>query len=149
MKKTIIALTLLISMTMIAQTPDTDKKEMRKEMRQKMKDLTPEQAADLQTKKLTLALDLSEAQQKEIKSLALEEAIKRKARSADRKDRTEMTTTELYEHKAMMMEEKIAYKVKMKKILTEPQYEKWEKMSANRGRGLKKHAKKKGDSKNK
>ncbi|MAP54526.1 MAG: hypothetical protein CL605_06440 [Altibacter sp.] len=136
-------------MTLIAQTPDVDKKEMRKEMKQKMKDLTPEQAADLETKKLTLALDLSEAQQKEVKVLALEKAKKRKERSSGRQDRAEMTATEMYERKAKMMEERIEHKLKMKKILTEAQYEKWEKMSLTKRRGMKKHPQNRGNSKNK
>ena len=43
-------------------------------------EMTPEQVAELQTKKMTLDLDLNSNQQKEEKALLLEEAKKREAK---------------------------------------------------------------------
>ena len=43
-------------------------------------EMTPEQVAELQTKKMTLDLDLNSNQQKEVKALLLEEAKKREAK---------------------------------------------------------------------
>ena len=42
-----------------------------------MKDLTPEEVANLKTKKLRLKLDLTDMQQKKVESILLEQAVER------------------------------------------------------------------------
>ena len=51
------------------------------------KDMSPEQVATLETKKLTLALDLNEKQQQQIQEIHLEKAIDRQTRKEERKNR--------------------------------------------------------------
>ena len=78
MKKILVIAIALISLQGVAQERQREhRKEDRKERPQTLKDLTPEQAATLQTKKMALHLDLSEAQQKEIYQLNLANAKER------------------------------------------------------------------------
>ncbi|WP_341214998.1 hypothetical protein [uncultured Wocania sp.] len=103
---------------------------------QKMMNLSAEEMATLQTKKMTLHLDLTESQQAKIHKLNLENATKRKAMMETRKARKESGNTPSKEQRLAMMNTKldhqIAMKAKMKDILNEEQYAKWEKAQANR-----------------
>ncbi|WP_046756136.1 hypothetical protein [Kordia jejudonensis] len=145
MKNIVYALAIIFTLNVAAQegTDQRDRherKEMRKEKGQKfMKDLTPEQIAELQTKKLTLALDLSENQQQQVLALATENAKMRQQKMEARKAAKEKNVKPTDEEKYAMMNErldaKIAYKQKMKQILSEEQYERWEKMQARKGKG--------------
>ena len=69
MKKVLVTTVLLIGMLGYSQRGPQFNSEQRG-----MKDMTPEQIAILKTKKMTLALDLSTAQQKEIQKVNLENA---------------------------------------------------------------------------
>ncbi|MGI9547732.1 MAG: hypothetical protein ACR2MM_10870, partial [Flavobacteriaceae bacterium] len=99
-----------------------------------MKDMNPEQVASLETKKLTLALDLTEQQQAEIRQIELENAEYRKAKMEERravKDSEKAEKPSSDERYAMMsdrLDRKIDHKEKMKSILDKSQFEKWEKM---------------------
>lgn len=114
-----------------------------KERGQKMMNLTAEEMATLQTKKMTLALDLSESQQDKIHKINLDNATKRKEMMAARKAKKESgdaekpTKEERLEMVNAQLDHKIAMKAKMKDILDEEQYAKWEKM-AQRKKGNKK-----------
>ena len=102
--------------------------------RDTMKDVTPEQMATLQTKKLTLALDLNASQQKAVQELHLENAKLRKEKME--KIRTEKAADERAKpspekHFAMQnerLDRMIVTKGKMKQILSPEQYEKWQKV---------------------
>ncbi|SEK71784.1 hypothetical protein SAMN04488008_10222 [Maribacter orientalis] len=96
-----------------------------------MKDLTPEQVATLQTKKMTLALDLNESQQSKIKSILTEDAKARKSKMEAFKEESKkvMTTDEKYTRQNERLDHQIARKKEMKSILTPEQFEKYEKMS--------------------
>ena len=63
MKKLIAIVALFVSVTALAQNGD------RQERGKKMMDATPEEIADIQTKRMTLALVLDEKQQKEVYNL--------------------------------------------------------------------------------
>lgn len=143
MKNIVYALAILFTLNIAAQegTDQTDRHE-RKEMRQKrgqkfMKDLTPQQMAELKTKKLTLALDLSENQQQRVLTLNTAVAKERKQKMAARKAKMEkkekLTSDEKYAMLNERLDAKIAYKNKMKQILSEDQYKRWEKMAARKG----------------
>tara|TARA_R110002049_G_scaffold99113_3_gene241662 strand:- start:4008 stop:4475 length:468 start_codon:yes stop_codon:yes gene_type:complete len=116
---------------------------------EKMMNLSAEEAATLQTKKMTLALDLNESQQKEIQRINLENAKVRKAHMAERKAKKEAGTAERpsKEDRVKMMnamlDHKIEMKAKMKTILNEEQYAKWEKAQARMGAKKKQGAKEK------
>ena len=103
--------------------------------------LTPEQMATLQTKKMTLALDLSSAQQKQIQEFHLENAMLRKEQmEAVKGKRKDLSSEERYALQNKHLDHKIAQKEKMKKILNEDQFSKWEKeMSHRNHKGRKGH----------
>ncbi|MEG3656825.1 hypothetical protein V5097_05380 [Arenibacter palladensis] len=145
MKKLIVLVVLMAGITAMAQKPERERGD--RGHRSDMRDMTPEQIATLQTKQMTLALDLTEAQQKEIQSLNLENAVKRSEKMNEMKARKEsgeakkLTSEERYAMKTAMLDHQIAQKEKMKKILSKEQYVKWEKMKENReghrkGRGM-------------
>lgn len=108
--------------------------------RDAMKDLTPEQVATLRTKKMTLALDLTEAQQKQIKVIQLENAEMHKAKMEERKASKEdgeakkPTSEERYAMANARLDHQIAQKAEMKKILSEEQYTQWQQMQHRKGR---------------
>ncbi|MRI02560.1 hypothetical protein GH721_18605 [Kriegella sp. EG-1] len=141
MKKAIIVMMLLVGVTTIAQ----ERKE--RPNRGNMKDLTAEQIATLQTKKMTLALDLSSKQQTQIQAINLEQATIRKAKMTERKEarengeRKKPTSEERYAMQNERLDAQIALKSEMKSILSDEQYNKWEKMRH--------HKKKRGEEKGK
>lgn len=147
MKNIIYALAILFTLNIAAQegtdnTDRKDKKEMRKQKGKKfMKDFTPEQIAELQTKKLTLALDLSESQQQRVLALNTANAKVRKqkmeAREAKKEKKEKPTSEEKYALMNERLDAKIAHKQSMKQILSKEQYEKWEKMHASKDKGKK------------
>lgn len=101
-------------------------------------DLSPEEMANLKTKKMTLALDLNKNQQSDIYKINLENATQRKSQKAERKSKHESgeikkpTKKERLEMANKKLDHQIATKAKMKKILNSDQYTKWERMMAKR-----------------
>ncbi|PKA83392.1 hypothetical protein ATE92_1544 [Ulvibacter sp. MAR_2010_11] len=145
MKNLLMIALLFFGYSAFAQHPEGDKKEMHT----KRQELTPQQAATLRTKQLTLQLDLTEAQQKEIEKVELARATKRKEMMASKKDRKELTTDEKVALKSKMLDDRIEMKKKMKSILTEVQFEKWEKSVQNKRGRKDRHRNKEGSPKNK
>ncbi|MFC7356579.1 hypothetical protein ACFQO1_02680 [Jejudonia soesokkakensis] len=135
MKKLVIICMLLVGITVTAQDRES-KKEVRKEMRERAKDLTPQQIASLQTKKMTLHLDLTEKQQIEVEKLNLEIATNRKAMAEKRKKMEELSNDERVAMREQMLDEQIATKKKFKAILTEAQFSTWEKGRMKKRRGM-------------
>ena len=128
MKKIVMAILVMAAISVTAQDHNMKGK------RGDMKDLTPEQVATLQTKKMTLALDLNESQQSKIKSILTEDAKARKSKMKGYKASKEeskkvMTTDEKYTRQNERLDHQIARKKEMKSILTPEQFEKYEKMS--------------------
>ncbi|AUP81565.1 hypothetical protein [Flavivirga eckloniae] len=129
MKQLIMIAIVLISIQAVAQPDRGD----RPERAQKMKNLSAEEMATLKTKKMTLFLDLSESQQKEVQKINLENATLRKKMMEERKARKakiealKPTQEEYLKMKNDRLDRQIAMKAKMKSILDESQYEKWEK----------------------
>ena len=105
--------------------------------------LSAEEIATIQTKKMTLALDLTEAQQDGIYQVNLENAKLRKAHMAERKAKRESgeakkpTKEERIEMVNKRLDHQIAVKAKMKDILSEEQYKKWERMMAKKSTKMK------------
>lgn len=134
MKKILIALLMLASVTAFAQRGEATNRAQKKSM-------TAEQMATLKTKKMTLALDLNEAQQSEVKALNLEAAkMRMKSRKAQKspEERKKLTADERFEMTNKRLDAQIARKEKVKQILTDAQFAKWEKMKNHRGRKAKK-----------
>ena len=100
-----------------------------------MKDMSPEQVATLETKKMTLALDLNEKQQQQIQEIHLDKAIERQTFRQERKARdSKPDADERFEIMSDRLDKQIAVKDQMKDILSNEQYEKWEKISLSRGK---------------
>ncbi|MDB4293404.1 hypothetical protein N9954_08360 [Maribacter sp.] len=146
MKKVLLIAMALVTLQSMAQ----DKQE------NKRSTYTPEQKATLQTKRMTLALDLSATQQEQVQLLYLEQAKLRKSQMEERKarkaseDAKKPTSDERYAMQTARLDQQIAHKAEMKKVLSTEQYERWEKMSKRKtshkkGKGRKGKGKKRGN----
>jgi len=124
MKKMLVVVIMCLGMTGIAQEKDG---------RKAMGDMTPEQMASLQTKKMVLALDLNEGQQNEMKAIFLENAKARKAKMTERKaakedgERKKPSADERYAMADARLDAKIAQKAKIKNI---KERQSWQKRKA-------------------
>ena len=150
MKKLILIAIAFIGLQAIAQEQKRQRPN-NQERSQKMMDLSAKDMATIQTKKMTLFLDLNESQQAKIQKINLENATKRKAMMAERKAKKESGEAQkpTQEQRLKMVNAKldhqIAMKSKMKNILNEEQYAKWEKSQmrmASKGKDRKKGMKK-------
>jgi hypothetical protein len=132
MKKIVCAMLVMASITVAAQRDEMRGRE------NSMKDLTTEQIATLQTKKMTLSLDLNEEQQKKMKSLITTHVAARKAKMEAQKvkkeNREKPTAEEKYAMQMERLDAKIAQKREIKALLTEAQYSKWEQMQRRKGK---------------
>ena len=94
--------------------------------------MTPAQRNDLNLKKMTLELDLNDKQQKEMSIIINEMSAKRESQKSTMmamKEKGEKPTADQkFEMKNKMLDEKIAMKSRVQKILTPAQFEKWENM---------------------
>ena len=96
-----------------------------------LRDMSPEQIATLKTKKLDLALDLSEKQENQIHQLQLEKAEMRQAKKEEGRSRdSRPDADERFEIINKKLDRKIETKEQMKQILNKEQFEKWEKLQA-------------------
>lgn len=129
MKKLIFITIAFISVQAFAQDRERGGKKDRADM---IENLSAEEIAALATKKMTLGLDLSEAQQTKVQTILLEEATfrkeKMKARQALKADVEALKPSK--EERLNMQNEKldreIEMKQQMKSILSDEQYVKWE-----------------------
>ncbi|QJP33046.1 hypothetical protein F0365_00765 [Nonlabens sp. Ci31] len=96
------------------------------------RNLTPEQLASIQSKKMTLVLDLGNKQQAQVEKLLLVNAKERQAHKMSREDRAQLTDVQKAAKMETMLDKKITIKRKMKNILNADQYSKWEEMKAKR-----------------
>ncbi len=120
MKSFIYITILLFSISVFAQRP----------MSKKMKpNLSTEQQAELQSKRIALALDLDSKQLAEVKALQLERAQERlenrKLRDTRRGTAERPSQKELFKINNERLDAQIRHQEKMKKILTKEQYEMW------------------------
>ena|SRR5690554_1090445 len=129
MKNLVLVIALMMGLSAMAQKTGQEKRH-----KGDMKSMNSEQMATLQTKRMTLALDLTDAQQKQIQSLNLENATKRaekmKAMKAKKEsgELKEITSEDHYAMKSAMLDHQIAQKEKIRNILSAEQYAKWEKI---------------------
>ncbi|CAM1334845.1 hypothetical protein [Tenacibaculum aestuariivivum] len=128
MKKIIIVLVLALSFTLTTQA--------QKEIRNNLQKLSTEQQTELEVKKLTLKLDLSISQQKQITPLLAEKIQKRKKRYEKRKairgsekKREELSANEIFNKKKEYLDDQIYFNTEMKRILDKQQYDRFQKIS--------------------
>lgn len=133
MKKLFLIALALVTLQVSAQNDTSEpRRGDRMQKADRFKDMTPEEMAELQTKRMTLQLDLTEAQQKQVQKLQLENAKERKARMEARQaKKQDGTGKQLSKEERLAMEnarldKQIEMKKKMKQILNDDQYTKWE-----------------------
>ena len=141
MKKLLLIAIALITVNATAQEQKREaQRKDRMERSQQFKDFSAEEIATLQTKKMALALDLTEDQQKEIKVIHLEQAKTRKTAMEARQKINEEdkeakpTKEERFNRANAQLDIKLAIKAKMKRILSKEQFEKWERSNARHGK---------------
>jgi hypothetical protein len=98
--------------------------------KQRHQDFTADQMAEIQTKKMTLHLDLTADQQEQIFEINKQNAVERKQKMEERKalkqSEKELSSDEIFTKKSARLDNMIAHKAAMKKILSDAQFEKWE-----------------------
>jgi len=135
MKKFITMIVLALGVTISTQAQKKNKEDKTP--------LTVAQKTTLAVKKMTLKLDLTDKQIKQVTPLIQKQVAERKAmhdaRKALKESGKKPSADERFEHANKKLDSKIAFKSKMKQILNEEQFAKFEKMAAHK-RG--KHGKK-------
>ena len=131
MKYILKILVLLFSLSVFAQQPprqmDSERGKRPNNRMQVKKALTPEQEATLWTKKMTLELDLNKNQQDQMYALILGKTKKIKLRM-ENKPKERPSKEEIYNMHISRLDEAIAMKESLKKILNDDQFAKWELM---------------------
>lgn len=100
-----------------------------KNLQEQKQQFSPEQIAELQTKKMELDFELNEKQRKEIYNLNLELAQKRQQNLAEMKARKSenkaFTSDEKYEKELKRLDEQKNHQAEMKRILGVEKYKVW------------------------
>ncbi len=143
MKKVLTVVLAFLALQLSAQRHEGSKHhdgDMKKDGREK---LTAAQKAELETKKMTLFLDLTAEQQTKVNAINLEVENKRKALHDERRaahenakvdnDTKPKPNKNRYEKMNERLDAQIAYKQKMKEVLTEAQYQKLDMLLARKG----------------
>ena len=146
MKKLALIVLLVVGLSTYAQ--EEKKQERQGAARER---LSPEQRNQLQLKKITLDLNLNESQQKEIAKILEEQSAKRQAEMAAfkaNKDKgVKPTAEERFAMKNKKLDEAIAVKAKVQKVLTPEQFKKWEDMKKENRENMKERMEKRRDKK--
>jgi len=129
MKKLFVIALLMVGTTIFAQERN------RKHQADKMEPFTPEQQSQLMLKKMTLDLDLNDSQQKEMSVIISEKMAKKEAMKSEMKAKKEKgvkpTNDERFAMHMKMLDEQIATKKRVEKILNAKQFEKWSSLKEN------------------
>lgn len=137
MKKLLIVAVALFALQINAQDKKENRKELRKEKMEQYRNMDSKEIAALQTKKMTLALDLTPEQQSKVEQINIKNADLRKAamekRMAAKDTDKKLSPEDKLKRENERLDQEIATKREMKAILTPEQYEKYSKMSKRRG----------------
>lgn len=141
MKRVLIICLLVAGTSMVAQParehgPRHEKKDF-------MHELSAQQRAELKTKRMTLSLNLTEAQQLEVQRLNVEVENSRSQKMNSKKLEGEITATEHFNRISSNLDAKIAHKRKLQSILTKEQFATFEKNHIHKGPHRKGHSKRK------
>lgn len=147
MKKIVVLALALFTITGFAQKRDNERHHNdREERRERREKISPEKQAEIQSKKLALALDLSEQQQSQVENTLLEHFKEGKEKmDAQKKSRKELTEDERHQLFSERLDAQITLKAEMKTILNDTQYAKYTKLMERRlqqRRGKSRRAKK-------
>jgi hypothetical protein len=144
--KKLIALLALIGCTVNAQAQVRQQQKQQQTHRTQikrnvLKDLSPEQQAQLQTKRLALVLDLNDKQQVALLALHTKLAKQRNNRAKQLKAAKEsgkkLSPDEKFEFMNNRLDAKLETKRTMKSVLTLEQYNKWLKLNQHRKKSRK------------
>ncbi|WP_299125211.1 hypothetical protein [uncultured Winogradskyella sp.] len=147
MKKLLVIALALFTLTGVAQERKKQRAD-RKGGSELRKQMTPNEIADLKAKKLTLSLDLTDAQQKKVHSVILNQAkenesLRKERKAVDGEKKEKPSKDEIVKMQNHRLDQQIEMKREMKTILTAEQYSKFEKMKPRqhkkRARRGKKH----------
>lgn len=122
MKKLIMVLVLLTGMFM--QAPMHAQKPQRNRVHSRF---TPEQRAEIRSKQMALALNLSEAQQKKIRSLRMKQRELRKQLKNDAR-------ADHFTRRSKKLDNKLAFRRELASILTPAQMERYQDLRADRSK---------------
>lgn len=143
MKKLLIIALALVTVSGFAQV-DKEKVMMERLTRKSQK--SPEERAQIETKQLTLKLDLTEKQQSQVEETLVAHHAEGNAKMAkNKKAMKEMSDDERHKLQVARLDAQIALKEKMKGILNAEQYAKYSQMmerKMKRGKGTSKKMKK-------
>lgn len=137
-KKTTANLFLIVIAIFTLQTATAQRPEWVKKGDEKQKnidfaqDFTAEQMATLQTKKMTLLLDLSENQIEKVIEINLKAAKHRKSKMAEmqnKKKQGKPSSEARYKMMISRLDNRIKYKNELAKVLSKEQLEKWQTMT--------------------
>ena len=111
-----------------------------------LKELSPEQRATLQSKKMVLALDLDSRQQQQVETLLnkrfeTQEKIRATHRKTAADSSKRLNAEERYIRMNAHLDREIAFQQEMKNILTESQFEHWKKRHSAKKRAHQKRRK--------
>lgn len=132
--KILIAIAFFTLQTTFAQRPEWTKQNgERSEHTDFMQDFTAEQMATLQTKRMTLLLDLSQDQINKVYDINLNAAKSRESKMAEMKNKKSQgkpSSEDRYLMLSNRIDKRIAYKKELEKVLNKEQLEKWSTMSS-------------------
>jgi len=102
------------------------------EMRKSFEHFTPEQNAELQTKRLALALELTPTQQKQVLKINQKRAVELKKHvefiKSKKDSELKMSSDERFKMINKRLDQMLAMQNEMKNILSDDQYEQWKNM---------------------
>ncbi|MFV8225020.1 hypothetical protein [Christiangramia aquimixticola] len=104
---------------------------------QKPTDLSKEETASLQAKRLAMQLDLTQEQELKLKELYLKRIEERKELMEERREARKEMMEERKEQRQEMMEMNKQQKEELRSILSEEQYTQWEQLQDKRRNGRK------------
>lgn len=134
MKNVMIAIALLFSLSLAAQGGPRGKHGKR----MAQTDLSIEQRAILQSKKMTLMLDLSSGQQKKVEKILVDQFQSKKEMQSRRKTMSDSLAVpdpdQRFEQMNARLEAQIAFQNRMKEVLSEEQYSIWKQAQGRKHR---------------
>ncbi|MDJ0644884.1 MAG: hypothetical protein QNJ57_02770 [Flavobacteriaceae bacterium] len=105
--------------------------EQENQQRRKRPNFTAEQLAELQTKRMALDLELSDAQQEQIFEINKRNAIERKQKMEELKalkaEKKQLSDDQLFELKKAQLDRQLTHQNALKEILNDQQFETWKK----------------------
>jgi len=124
MKKSMVFIALLLVSSVLVAQPGPRKEGHKKD---RMENLTPEQRSEIRTKKMTLLLNLTDSQQKTAQSIVLEEEIQREEFKKVRENKKSLSDEEKFNQMNARLDSQIKIKRKWQALLSEEQFERFEK----------------------